>query len=93
MAEAAQSFYEYREYGRALREYQVLIETYAAEREKFESDMAWAYYEMGFCHIQLKQYPKAAEAFRRVLADFSVLAARTLAEQRLEDMKIRGWIK
>ncbi|MBN8218428.1 MAG: tetratricopeptide repeat protein [Spirochaetes bacterium] len=93
LAEAAQSFYEFREYGRALREYQALIETYAAEREKFETDLAWAYYEMGFCHLQLRQYPKAAEAFRKVIADFSVLAARTLAEQRLDDMKTRGWIK
>lgn len=93
IAETAHQLYEYREYGKALREYQRLVERFSSDRAKYETELAWAYYELGFCHLQLKSYRRSQDAFEKVISDFPVLAARTLAEQRLEDMRTQGLIK
>lgn len=93
IAETAHQLYEYREYGKALREYQRLVERFSSDRVKYETELAWAYYELGFCHLQLKSYRRSQDAFEKVISDFPVLAARTLAEQRLEDMRTQGLIK
>ncbi len=86
LTEKAQVFYEYKEYDKALVEYKKLISIYSSQKDRFEKDLAWAYYEMGFCEMQLGRNNKAREAFIKVINEFTPLAPRTLAQQRLEEL-------
>jgi tetratricopeptide (TPR) repeat protein len=86
LTERAQVFYEYREYDKALVEYQKLISLYSSQKDRYEKDLAWAYYEVGFCELQLGRKVKAREAFLKVINEYSPLAPKTLAQQRLEEI-------
>ncbi|MBL8992619.1 MAG: tetratricopeptide repeat protein [Spirochaetia bacterium] len=86
LAELAQEHYEYKEYDQALFLYLKLVERFSSQKERFEKELAWAHYEIGFIYLLQGRTTKAKESFNRVLNDFSTLAPRTLAEERLAEL-------
>lgn len=86
LSEIAQEHYEYKEYDQALFLYLKLVERFSSQKDRFEKELAWAHYEIGFIYLLQGRTNKARESFNRVLSDFSTLAPRTLAEERLAEL-------
>ena len=61
------------------------------EKKKYEKDLAWAHYEIGFCLLLGRKYDEAKVYFQKVINEYSQLAPITLSTQRLEEIqKIRS---
>jgi len=70
--------------------YENAIEVYSAIIENHPDNpkaLVWAYYEIGYCYWQLKDYESAEVNFRKVLNEFQEPAAKTLAGQMLEKIE------
>ncbi len=83
----AQEYYKFRKYNDSIRVYEELIEKYSDRFDRYENQLAWANYEIGFCYLVTKRYDKALDYFKTVLTDYSILAPRILAQQRVEEIQ------
>lgn len=84
--EEARRLYNLKEYRDALEVYESFL-TDIPQEDLSESDKAWLIYETGLTYLRLKNYNKAQEHFEQVLRTSDVLAAVTLSEQRLEEIR------
>ncbi len=80
----ANEYFEKRNYNMAIKTYQVIIDRF--DPVEHESDVAWAYYEIGFCYYYKKKYQDAINYFNIVLQNFTTAAPRILASIVLEDI-------
>ncbi|MFW6181078.1 MAG: tetratricopeptide repeat protein [Spirochaetota bacterium] len=79
----AQKEYENGRYENAIQVYQAIIDHYPEN----QNAVAWAHYEIGYCHYMRGEYDRAEQYFRTVLNRFQEPAARTLATQMLERIR------
>ena len=84
IAEKAYTEFNNKKYKRAIKYYQYIIDNF--DRENYSKDMAWAYYEIGFCYYYQKKYKKALEYFNIVMNDFAVLPPKMLAQKVMNDI-------
>ncbi len=84
IANRANEYFNRGDYNRAIASYQVIIDRF--DSEMYEKDVAWAYYEIGFCYYYSKKYEDAIGYFDVVLRDFTTAAPRVLASIVLEDI-------
>ena len=56
------------------------------DRENYAKDVAWAYYEIGFCYYYQKKYEEALKYFDIVLNNFTVLPPKILAQKVMQDI-------
>ena len=84
IANRANEYFDNKEYKKAIKAYQVIIDRF--DPKNHEKDVAWAYYEIGFCHYYNKDYEMAIDYFNIVLQDFTIIAPRVLANIVLEDI-------
>ncbi|OHD57774.1 MAG: hypothetical protein A2096_09390 [Spirochaetes bacterium GWF1_41_5] len=88
--EHAQEYFGQKDYFKAIRLYKQLIEDYSAERDKYEKELAWATYEIGFCYLVMNRYDTAEPYFKKVIKDFfSHTAPVKLSEDRLREIEKR----
>lgn len=83
----AQRYYEFNQYDNCIKVYQDLIKKYGDQFDRYEKQLAWAHYEIGFCYLVTRRYEKALFYFKEVLANYSLLAPTTLARQRIEEIR------
>ena len=83
----AQEYYEQKRYRRCIETYRNLIDLYSHRFDRYEKQLAWAHYEIGFCYLIKNRYEKALKYFRVVLKDYSILSVRILAAQRIEEIQ------
>jgi outer membrane protein assembly factor BamD (BamD/ComL family) len=76
----AQKEFDQGRYDNAVEVYQAII-TYHSENAKA---LAWAHYEIGFCHYMKDDYDQARKYFRIVVNEYREPAATKLAEQMLD---------
>jgi outer membrane protein assembly factor BamD (BamD/ComL family) len=79
LSEQALDYFNNKEYRAAIAYHAAIISNFS--REKYEKEIAWAYYEIGFCYYYMENYETAVEYFDIVINDFSVQAPRTLAQK------------
>lgn len=84
IANRANEYFNRGQYANAIAAYQVIIDRF--DSVEYEKDVAWAYYEIGFCYYYNKKYENAIDYFDIVLQDFTVAAPRVLASIVLEDI-------
>ena len=56
------------------------------DRDNYAKDVAWAYYEIGFCYYYQNKYEEALEYFDIVINNFTVLPPRVLAQKVMQDI-------
>ena len=76
----AQKEYEEGRYDNAIMAYKAIIKNYPTHM----SEVAWAYYEIGYCYYMKKDYEKAEEYFRKVVNEYNEPAAKKLSQEMLE---------
>ncbi|MEK6796047.1 MAG: tetratricopeptide repeat protein [Spirochaetota bacterium] len=79
LSEKALDYFNNKEYGVAIGYYQAIIDNF--KKDQFEKEIAWAYYEIGFCYYTMGDNEKALKYLSIVLNDSSVQAPRVLAEK------------
>ncbi len=84
IANKANEYFNKGDYKNAIAAYQVIIDRF--DSDLYEKDVAWAYYEIGFCYYYDKKYEDAIGYFDVVLQDFTIMAPRVLAAIVLEDI-------
>lgn len=77
----AESYYVTQEFDEALAAFEIVIDNYARSRKVPD-----ALLKIGYCNYELKQFPAAREALRRVQAEYPETTAARLAGQRLARM-------
>ena len=85
--EEAQRLYDLGEYKRAADTYQYILLKYSDQFDRYEKELAWTTYEIGFCYLILKKYDTALEYFNKVLENYTTVATRILSAQRIEDIE------
>ncbi len=76
----AQKEFDEGRYGNAIEVYQAII-THYPENAKA---LAWAHYEIGYCHYMKDDYEQARKYFRIVVNEYREPAATKLAEKMLD---------
>jgi outer membrane protein assembly factor BamD (BamD/ComL family) len=76
----AQKEFDQGRYSNAIEVYQAII-THYPENTKA---LAWAHYEIAYCHFMKDDYEQARKYFRIVANEYREPAATTLAEQMLD---------
>ena len=84
ISEMAYEEFNNKNYKKAIKYYQVIIERF--DRVNYAKEVAWAYYEIGFCYYYMKKYEDAILYFDIVLNEFSILPTRILAIKVLDDI-------
>lgn len=82
ISEFAYDEFNKKNYKKAIAYYQVIIDRF--DRELFPKEVAWAYYEIGFCYYYQRKYKEAVKYLDIVLNEFAILPARILASNVLE---------
>ncbi len=80
-------YYQRGEYGRAIEYYKILLQRFAERAEAYDTELAWAAYEIGFCYYKQKRYAAAYRQFKTVITNYHDLGASTLAGQRLRALE------
>lgn len=78
----AQREFDNKNYENAILAYNAIIENYRDNKKA----SVWAYYEIGFCHLVLKEYGEAEKYFRIVINEYQEPAATKLAQDRIEEI-------
>lgn len=84
ISEMAYEEFNNKNYKRAIAFYEVIIERF--DRASYAKEVAWAYYEIGFCYYYENKYEEAILYFDIVLNDFAILPPRILARVVLDDI-------
>ena len=84
ISEMAYEEFNNKDYKKAIKYYQVIIDRF--DRTNYAKEVAWAYYEIGFCYYYMTKYEDAILYFDIVLNEFSVLPPRILAIKVLDDI-------
>lgn len=84
IAEKAYDEFGNKNYKLAITYYQIIIDKF--DSKVYQREVAWAYYEIGFCYYYQKKYKEAISYFNIVLNEFSVAPTRILASIVLEDI-------
>ena len=84
IAERAYEEFGNKNYKTAIEYYQLIIDRFDAKG--YQKEVAWAYYEIGFCYYYQGKFKEAIDYFNMVLNDFSVTPTRILASIVLEDI-------
>lgn len=84
ISEFAYEEFNNKNYKRAIKYYQIIVDRF--DRETYPKEVAWAYYEIGFCYYYMNKYEDAILYFDIVLNDFSILSPRILARKVLDDI-------
>ncbi len=84
IAEKAYTEFGNKNYKTAIAYYQYIIDNF--DRENYSKDVAWAYYEIGFCYYYQKKYEEALTYFDIVINNFTVLPPRILAQKVMQDI-------
>ena len=84
IAEKAYTEFNNKKYKRARDYYQYIIDNF--DRENYSKEVAWAYYEIGFCYYYQRKYKDALNYFNTVMNDFPVLPPKMLAQKVIEDI-------
>lgn len=81
----AETYYVTQDYGRALKEFQVVLDRFPDSRK-----LPDALLKIGFCNYELKRWDAARKALQAVASQYPETTAARLAEQRLERMRQAG---
>lgn len=84
IAEKGYTEFGNKNYKTAIAYYQYIIDNF--DRENYAKDVAWAYYEIGFCYYYQKKYEEALKYFDIVLNNFTVLPPKILAQKVMQDI-------
>lgn len=84
IAEKAYTEFGNKRYKNAIAYYQYIIDNF--DRDNYAKDVAWAYYEIGFCYYYQNKYEEALEYFDIVINNFTVLPPRVLAQKVMQDI-------
>ncbi len=84
IAEKAYTEFGNKNYKNAVAYYQYIIDNF--DRDNYAKDIAWAYYEIGFCYYYQNKYNEALDYFNIVINDFTVLPPRILAQKVMLDI-------
>ncbi len=84
IAEKAYTEFNNKKYKKAIDYYQYIIDNF--DRENYSKEVAWAYYEIGFCYYYQGKYKDALNYFNAVINDFAVLPPKILAEEVTQDI-------
>ena len=84
IAEKAYTEFNNKKYKKARDYYQYIIDNF--DRENYTKEVAWAYYEIGFCYYYQKKYKDALNYFNTVMNDFAVLPPKMLAQKVMQDI-------
>ena len=84
IAEKAYTEFGNKNYKKAIAYYQYIIDNF--DRENYAKDVAWAYYEIGFCYYYQNKYKEALNYFDIVINNFTVLPPRILAQKVMQDI-------
>lgn len=84
IAEKAYTEFNNKKYKKAINYYQYIIDNF--DRENYSKDVAWAYYEIGFCYYYQGKYKDALNYFDTVINDFAVLPPKILAEEVMQNI-------
>lgn len=84
IAEKAYTEFNNKKYKKAIAYYQYIIDNF--DRENYSKDVAWAYYEIGFCYYYQRKYKLALDYFNTVVNDFAVLPPKILAQGVMQDI-------
>lgn len=79
LSERALDYFNNKEYVAAISCYQAIIDNF--KKDVFEKEIAWAYYEIGYCYYAMGDNEKALKYLSIVLTESSVQAPRVLAEK------------
>ena len=82
ISELAYNEFNKKAYKKAIAYYQVIIDRF--DRNLYPKEVAWAYYEIGFCYYYQGKYKEAIPYFDIVLKEFAILPARILSSNILE---------
>lgn len=85
--EVAQEYANRRDFNKAIQVYNIFIETYIPQKSIYDKELAWAHYEIGFCYFQKYDFNNASSHFKIVIEEYLANAPRTLARQRLEEIR------
>ena len=84
IAEKAYTEFGNKNYKNAIAYYQYIIDNF--DRDNYAKDVAWAYYEIGFCYYYQNKYEEALKYFDIVINSFTVLPPRILAQKVMQDI-------
>lgn len=84
IAEKAYTEFNNKKYKKARSYYQYIIDNF--DRENYSKEVAWAYYEIGFCYYYQRKYKDALNYFNIVMNDFAVLPPKMLAQKVMQDI-------
>ncbi|WP_300369670.1 tol-pal system YbgF family protein [Brachyspira sp.] len=84
IAEKAYTEFDNKNYKTAIAYYQYIIDHF--DRDNYTKDVAWAYYEIGFCYYYQSKYEEALKYFNIVVNSFTVLPPRILAQKVMQDI-------
>ena len=84
IAEKAYTEFNNKKYKNAIAYYQYIIDNF--DRENYSKEVAWAYYEIGFCYYYRGKYKEALNYFNTVMNDFAVLPPKILAQKVMQDI-------
>ena len=84
IAEKAYTEFNNKKYKKARSYYQYIIDNF--DRENYSKEVAWAYYEIGFCYYYQRKYKDALNYFNIVMNDFAVLPPKMLSQKVMQDI-------
>jgi tol-pal system protein YbgF len=81
----AETYYVSQSYGKARKEFTVVVEKYPQSRK-----IPDALLKIGYCNYELKRFADARKSLQAVVANYPETTAARLAGQRLERMTTEG---
>ena len=90
--QAAKFYYDRENYKKSIHYYQQMIKKFSSQSKKYEKELAWAQYEIGFCYLVMNDYRKALSEFKKVLYEYDITSAKILARQQITKIE-KNYIK
>lgn len=84
IAEKAYDEFGNKNYRKAIAYYQYIIDNFS--KEDYAKEVAWAYYEIGFCYYYQNKFKEAINYLNVVINDFAIIPPRVLSQKVLEDI-------
>lgn len=83
----ARKYYNSKEYEKAIFQYKKIINAFSDQKGKYDKELAWAEYEIGFCYMKLKDPKNASLHFKQVLENYNENPARILSKIKLKEIE------
>lgn len=83
----AMEMYQMGHYRSSISTHKKIVKKCLSQPEKFQENLAWATYEIGFCYLKLGRKKEALKYFQKIGSNFGSPEISILSEQRIKEIQ------